>query len=305
MTNPLSLLSFCVVSFLESATNFTAVFSFFQLIDACISNCGRSFHLEVASRDFEQQFIKFFHTSSSYHSEIVDKAKELLEKWAKEFKNDPQLSLIPELYHRLKKEGVDFSNISSKRKSTGISEAALKNPDAVSSAQEEADILKAIELSMKDVKVSGNSAGNTGRYKNTNAGSSSLYPSMTKSVGFDFNNTQVKTIDNGNPQKGQSSSTAKKEFKVRALYDFEAAEDNELTFKAGEIIMVSDNSDANWWKGSNHRGEGLFPSNFVSQDLNAQPDSPSKFCLFVFLHALIDILSLYSHSKRQESAIQR
>ncbi|XP_053693097.1 signal transducing adapter molecule 2 [Sabethes cyaneus] len=218
------------------------------LLDACVSNCGKQFHLEVASRTFETEFKKLLAKSQS---KVNMRLKLCLKKWAEsEFKSDPQLNLIPSLYQKLRSEGHDFSDPSvTPKREVPLS----KDPNVVSSQQEEEDIAKAIELSLKENK-SGTGSTNqspkmtSGTGAGVGASGSSLYPMLATVPAAELR-------------------------KVRALYDFEAAEDNELTFQAGEIIMVLDDSDPNWWKGQNQRGEGLFPSNFVTSDLNAEPEN--------------------------------
>ena len=243
----------------------------------------------MCSRDFETALRNII--ASKAQPKVSERARLLVKKWAKEFRHDPQLALMPALYERLKKEGVSFASSEPKRRAPGaIDPAVLKNPDAVSSAQEEADILKAIELSLKETKGGGGGGGSGGgghHGRNTNAStlnttttasapsahgagggnSGSLYPTFSL----------TENVSKVSASSGQQPAPSKEPIKVRALYDFEAAEDNELTFKAGEIILVSDSSDANWWKGSNHRGEGLFPANFVSTDLNAEPEPVCKW----------------------------
>lgn len=208
-----------------------------SLLDACVNNCGKPFHLEVASRDFEVEFRKLVGKSQP---KIVEKLKSLLKKWAEgDFKNDTQLTLIPSLYEKLVKEGVDFSQVDESKPKQS---PQLKDPNAVSSQKEVEDIAKAIELSLQDTTISSVT-------KSGASGSSSLYPS-----------TNI----------ANSSSEGRK---VRALYDFEAAEENELTFLAGEIIQVLDDTDSSWWEGCNKRGKGLFPSNFVTDDLSVEPEN--------------------------------
>lgn len=208
------------------------------LLDACVNNCGRPFHLEICSRDFVSECRNFI--GQKAHPKVAQKLKLLIKRWAEmpEFKDEPSLNLMPSLYESLKKEGHDFSDPDTVPKKTPT---LISNPDAVQTQQEEDDIAKAIALSLQEAeksKIGG-----------------SLYPSA--STALSSSNTLPKS----------------KEYrKVRALYDFEAAEDNELNFKAGEIISVQDDTDPNWWKGFSHRGEGLFPANFVTSDLTAEPE---------------------------------
>ncbi|KAL3188857.1 hypothetical protein MRX96_003016 [Rhipicephalus microplus] len=205
------------------------------LLDACVKNCGKIFHLEVCSREFESECKKLL---SKGHPRVVEKMKGLLKKWAQEdFSKDPPaqlvvqfqkyfyfvlFSLIPSLYSKLKGDGVDFGcegASDSQPSEQSVSRTSTKQ-------QEEQDLARAIELSLRD-----------------------------------------------SPPKNSVTGGGRRA--VRALYDFEAAEDNEITFKTGELLLVLDDSDPNWWKGSNHRGEGLFPANFVTADLEeGHPPEP-------------------------------
>lgn len=114
-------------------------------MDACIKNCGRTFHLEIASRDFETEFQRLM---AKANTSVADQMRISLKKWAEnEFKTDHQLNLIPSLYMKLKDEGADFSdNLIETPKSVP------KDPNVVSSQQEEDDIAKAIELSLREKK---------------------------------------------------------------------------------------------------------------------------------------------------------
>lgn len=49
----------------------------------------------------------------------------------------------------------------------------------------------------------------------------------------------------------------------RALFDFVAEEQNELSFKRGEVILITDMSDEHWWTGKAGGKSGLFPASYV------------------------------------------
>ncbi|PLN80358.1 hypothetical protein BDW42DRAFT_170988 [Aspergillus taichungensis] len=60
-----------------------------------------------------------------------------------------------------------------------------------------------------------------------------------------------------------SAASPTKEHTAIALYDYEAAEDNELSFPEGAEITNIEFPDKDWWFGEYNQKRGLFPSNYV------------------------------------------
>lgn len=72
---------------------------------------------------------------------------------------------------------------------------------------------------------------------------------------------------------------------VTAHHDYEAQQDDELSFQTGDLITVTDHSNADWWMGTKQKDglSGFFPSNVrihtcVPFDLSCSPASVSLVC---------------------------
>ncbi|XP_074847304.1 SH3 domain-containing YSC84-like protein 1 isoform X2 [Carettochelys insculpta] len=57
---------------------------------------------------------------------------------------------------------------------------------------------------------------------------------------------------------------------VTALYSFEGQQPGDLTFKAGDKIIVKSKTDSqfDWWEGSTQGQTGIFPANYVTKNCN-------------------------------------
>ncbi|KAE9549006.1 hypothetical protein FO519_007779 [Halicephalobus sp. NKZ332] len=204
-----------------------------SLLDCLWKNAGAEVRKQISSKEFVAELND---KANSSVRAVAVKVREIVKGWAhNDCPKDPSLSLIASLYKELQNDG--FLMDSPKLKSAPVS----NDPNVVSSAEEEAALAKAIEASLKDAE----------QQKRKQSGkTTSAYPSLAK-------------------QALAGSSGKEKQFRqVKALYDFEEVEENELPFKAGDIITVLEDSDPNWWKGQSHRGVGLFPATFVTDKLD-------------------------------------
>ncbi|CAI8029248.1 Signal transducing adapter molecule 1 [Geodia barretti] len=214
------------------------------LLEACVSNCGQDFQKELTTQFFQTD-IKSILLGRYTDAKVAQRLKELLLSWSSEFKSAPHMKDLHKFMEQLRRDGVNFSTPAAAPPSSTLSSSSSPFPATAQTTQtsrEEDDLRKAIQLSLQD---------------STNPPPSSSSSSSSPSVSV-------------------SRPVKKEARKVRAIYDFQAAEDNELSFRAGEIVTLLDDSDENWWRGETQLGQGLFPASFVSKNLNKDPEPSTQ-----------------------------
>ncbi len=63
---------------------------------------------------------------------------------------------------------------------------------------------------------------------------------------------------------------------VIAIYDYTAANEDELSFSKSQVINVLDKSNPDWWKGELNGVTGLIPANYVK--MTTSDSDPSQQC---------------------------
>jgi signal transducing adaptor molecule len=203
-----------------------------ELANALSQNCGPKMHRELASRAFTDALLRLAGDRNT-HQQVKAKILERMQEWAEMFK-DPDLGIMKDQYYKLKTQNPNLHPPSAPQKSR------LTDLDR---QKEEEELQMALKLSIQE--------------KN---GASQPKPSET-----------VAATPGGSqpPQAAQppvaSGTTAATVSRVRALFDFQATEPDELTFRKGDIIAVLESAYKDWWRGLLKGQTGIFPLNYVEK----------------------------------------
>lgn len=80
---------------------------------------------------------------------------------------------------------------------------------------------------------------------------------------------------------------------VKALFDYEASDEGQLSIKAGTVLELLDDSNPDWWEGELNGRTGYFPKDYVElvQPNLPQTAHPSNISFFIYAFPLFTLKS--------------
>ncbi|EKD15159.1 uncharacterized protein L3040_001526 [Drepanopeziza brunnea f. sp. 'multigermtubi'] len=203
-----------------------------ELANALSQNCGPKMHRELASRAFTDALLRLANDRNT-HQQVKAKILERMQEWAGMFK-DPDLGIMKDQYHKLKSQNPNLHPPSAPQKSR------LTDVDR---QKEEEELQMALKLSIQEKTPIPQTKSSQQPER--------VGPSQSQSA--------------SQPQTVPSGTTAATVSRVKALFDFNATDLDELTFRKGDVIAVLESVYKDWWKGLLRGQTGIFPLNYVEK----------------------------------------
>jgi signal transducing adaptor molecule len=165
-----------------------------------------------------------------------------MSEWADMFK-DPDLGIMKDQYWKLKTQNPNLHPPSAPTKSR------LTDLDR---QKEEEELQMALKLSIADKAATPQDSG--------------------KASGSGAGGSRAQSQPNTQSQPVAPGTTAATVSRVRALFDFQATDPDELTFRKGDVIAVLESVYKDWWKGVLRGKTGIFPLNYVEKLADPTPE---------------------------------
>lgn len=208
-----------------------------SLIIALAENCGSRLQQEISSKNFTNNLYNLIE-KKNIHITVKLEIVKMISQLSKSFKSDPSLRSMNDIYKKIKKNHSELLNDKSSLNETSRNNLPSKNKITDNVKQrEQKELEEALKLSLQEFE--------------------------TQKKQDSPQQNQI-TSTNSQQQQQPEQQTPRIVKKVRAMYDLNTSEKDELSFNKGDIIIVLEQVYRDWWRGSLRGNIGIFPLNYVT-----------------------------------------
>ncbi|XP_050300793.1 TOM1-like protein 2 isoform X2 [Anthonomus grandis grandis] len=92
----------------SAGKNYTIVMYTLTILETCVKNCGKRFHILACSKDFVQELVKLLSPKNDPPTAVQEKVLSLIQSWASAFQADQDLLGVNVVYKDLLAKGIEF-----------------------------------------------------------------------------------------------------------------------------------------------------------------------------------------------------
>ncbi|KAJ9580125.1 hypothetical protein L9F63_004198 [Diploptera punctata] len=92
----------------NAGKNYTVVMYTLTVLETCVKNCGKRFHILACNKEFVQELVKLIGPKNDPPTAVQEKVLSLIQSWADAFRHQTELSGVVQVYHDLKQKGIEF-----------------------------------------------------------------------------------------------------------------------------------------------------------------------------------------------------